>query len=267
MALIALTSASGAPGVSTTALGMALKWPRPALLVEADPTGGAGVLAGYLRGTRPYLRGLIELALTASTIEDGLAEVVEQIEGTEVSFVAGTRTHAQATALRDLWAPLADALVALEAHGQDVVVDAGRLGMIGSPGPLLAAADVVLLVVRTDLPSISAARSWTETVVRGDLGWQHAGVLVVGEGNPYSSREVTRALGLPAVASIDWDPAGAAVLHRGAPPPKRFDTSAYVRSLTASVASVHSTVAQRRSELGHDLVDPAEAVGVEGALP
>ena len=52
MAMIALASASGSPGVTTTALGLALLWPRPILLVEADPTGGSGLLAGYFRGTR-----------------------------------------------------------------------------------------------------------------------------------------------------------------------------------------------------------------------
>jgi hypothetical protein len=52
MAVIALASASGSPGVTTTALGLALLWPRPVLLIEADPTGGSGLLAGYFRGTR-----------------------------------------------------------------------------------------------------------------------------------------------------------------------------------------------------------------------
>ena len=99
MAVIALTSASGSPGVTTTAFGMALLWPRPVLLLEADPTGGSGLLAGYFRGTREYVGGLIELALTSSSIHDGLAEVSERIEGTTVSFVAGTRSHTQAAAL------------------------------------------------------------------------------------------------------------------------------------------------------------------------
>ena len=56
MAVIALASASGSPGVTTTALGLAMLWPRPVLLVEADPTGGSGLLAGYFRGTREYRR-------------------------------------------------------------------------------------------------------------------------------------------------------------------------------------------------------------------
>ena len=37
MAIVCLTSASGSPGVTTTAVGMAFSWPRPVLLVEADP--------------------------------------------------------------------------------------------------------------------------------------------------------------------------------------------------------------------------------------
>ena len=54
MAVIALTSASGSPGVTTTAVALAFLWPRPVVLVEADPTGGSAILAGYFRGTREY---------------------------------------------------------------------------------------------------------------------------------------------------------------------------------------------------------------------
>ena len=75
MAIVALVSASGSPGVTTTALGLALLWPRPVMLVEADPTGGSGLLAGYFRCTREYDSGLIELALTASNLSDALADV------------------------------------------------------------------------------------------------------------------------------------------------------------------------------------------------
>ena len=158
MAVIALASASGSPGVTTTALGLALLWPRPVLLVEADPTGGSGLLAGYFRGTREYDGGLIELALTASNLSDALADVARPIEGTTVSFVAGTRSHTQASALRDLWAPLAETLGELESTGQDVIVDAGRLGLHGSPEPLLDAADLTLLVSRHDAaPPLGAA--------------------------------------------------------------------------------------------------------------
>lgn len=265
MALIAMVSASGSPGVSTTALGMSLQWPRPVLFLEADPTGGSGLLSGYFRGTRPYTRGMIELALTASSMSDGLAEVVGRIENTDVSFVAGTRTHAQAPALRGLWSPLAQELLELESRGQDVIVDAGRLGMVASPEPLLAAADLVLLTLRTDLPSISAARSWADAAVRGDLDWPATALLLVGKGQPYAPREVSGVLGLPVASSIAWDPTAAAVIHRGAPPPKRFDTGPYVRSLGAAVAAVQAIVTRRHDDLaGTD----THGVGVtEGVVP
>ena len=249
MAIVALVSASGSPGVTTTALGLALLWPRPVMLVEADPTGGSGLLAGYFRGTREYDSGLIELALTASNLSDALADVARPIEGTHVSFVAGTRSHTQASALRDLWAPLAETLGDLEATGQDVVVDAGRLGLNGSPEPLLDAADLALLVSRTTLPALSALRSWADALRRPSLDWHQSGVVLVAEGQPYGAREVASVVNLPVLASLPDDPDAAAVFSRGAPPPKRFETGPLARALHAAIATVHSTITHRRTEL------------------
>lgn len=249
MAVIALTSASGSPGVTTTAIGLALQWPRPVLLVEADPTGASGLLAGYFRGSREYIAGLIELALSSSSIHDGLAEVSQPIEGTHVSFVAGTRSHTQAPALRDLWRPLADELADLEATGQDVIVDAGRLGLVGSAEPLLANADLTLIVTRTTLPALAAVRSWADSVQRGTFDWRHPGVLVVGEGQPYGNREVAGVLGLPVVAALADDPESAAVFARGAPPPKKFEIGPLARGLQAAIAAIHSTVSHHRGQL------------------
>lgn len=54
MAMITLVSASGAPGVTSTALALASSWPRPVLLVEADPSGSSALLAGFWRGSRDH---------------------------------------------------------------------------------------------------------------------------------------------------------------------------------------------------------------------
>jgi hypothetical protein len=249
MAVIALTSASGSPGVTTTALGLALLWPRPALLLEADPTGGSGLLAGFFRGAREYDGGLIEMALSPLGVADALVEVVQPIDGSHASFVAGTRSHSQAVGLRDLWEPLAAALAELEATGQDVIVDAGRLGLSGSPERLLATADITLLLTRSTLPSLAAARSWAESVVRGGLDWPHPGVVLIGEGQPYRAAEVTSVLDLPVVATVADDPDSAAVYHRGATPPRRFDSSPLRRTLLATVQSVQAHIARSRFEL------------------
>lgn len=248
MAIVCLTSASGSPGVTTTAVGMAFSWPRPVLLVEADPTGGSGVLAGFLRGTTPYDAGLIELALSPLGTADALRDVVRPLSP-NVSFVAGIRSHAQATALRDVWDPLAAALHDLDDNGQDVIVDAGRLGLVASPTPLLGAADATLLVARATLPSISAARSWAETIRQPATGCGHPGLLLVAEGQPYRATEVTKVLGMPVVADLPDDAAAAAVYHRGAAPPKHFETGPYVRALQAAVQSVQAHVAHGRFAL------------------
>ena len=80
MSLIVLSSASGSPGVTTTALGLALTWHRPCLLVEADPTGGSAVAAGYLRGSILPPEAMIELALAQ---QDGrlLLDTLAQVSG------------------------------------------------------------------------------------------------------------------------------------------------------------------------------------------
>ncbi len=248
MAIVCLTSASGSPGVTTTAVGMAFSWPRPVLLVEADPTGGSGVLAGFLRGTTPYDAGLIELALSPLSTTDALRDVVRPLSP-NVSLVAGIRSHAQATALRDMWEPLAAAFRELDDNGQDVIVDAGRLGLVGSPTPLLDAAAAALLITRATLPAISAARSWAETVRQPASGWRHPGLLLVGEGQPYRASEVAKVLGMPVVAALPDDPDAAAVYHRGAAPPKHFETGPYIRALQAAVQSVQAHIARGRFAL------------------
>ena len=249
MVVIALASASGSPGVTTTALGMSMLWPRPVLLIEADPTGGSAVLAGYFRGAREYTAGIIELALSSSSVGEALSEVAQPIEGTQVSFVAGTRSHTQAGAVRDLWEPLADSLAELESAGQDVIVDIGRLGLSGSPKPLLEAADLALLVSRTTLPALSALRTWAEPLQRPPLDWHQSGVLLVGENHPYDARDVSAVVDLPVLATLPDDPASAAVFSLGAAPPRRFETSSLVRSLHAAVAASRATITRRLGDL------------------
>jgi hypothetical protein len=248
MAVIALTSASGSPGVTTAAVGLALTWPRPVLLIEADPTGGSGVLAGYFRGTREYDVGLIELALSPASPAEALRDVVRPLNDGHASFVAGTRAPAQATALTRIWEPLGEALADLDSHGQDVIVDAGRLGLVGSPEPLLAGADLTLLVTRSTLPSLAATRSWA-SAVRREHGWRQTGTLLVGDGDPYGHREVGKVLDLHVVATLADAPDAAAVFHRGAAPPRNFESGPFVRSLRAAAASIQATVARGRFEL------------------
>ncbi|RPF21470.1 hypothetical protein EDD34_2099 [Myceligenerans xiligouense] len=255
MAVVALCSASGAPGVSTTCLGLALVWPRPVLLVEADPRGTQALMTGWFQGARPYDAGLVELALSTLATMDALRDVARRIDGTDVRFVAGLRSHAQAPVLRGVWEPLAEALAELDATGTDVLVDAGALGYPGSPAPLLASADLTLLAVRSDLPALGGARAWAKEVGEDSL-WRQAGVAVVGPGLPYTTREVSEALGLPVVTHVAWDPDGASVYHQGATSPRRFEASAYLRSLRAAASTITAAVGRLRLANGGDSSRP-----------
>ncbi|WP_141013667.1 P-loop NTPase family protein [Nocardioides sambongensis] len=248
MAVIALTSASASPGVTTTAVGLALLWPRPVVLVDADPTGAAGVLAGYLRGTLDTPRGLIEVALSPADTREALREVVVPWPGTTVSFVAGPRSTTQAPALRDLWEPLADVLAEFDEQGQDVIIDAGRLGLLGSPLPLLGRADVTALLTRTTLPALAAARSHVDAV-RRDRAWSNPAVVLVGEGEPYRTPDVSRALELPVIATIADAPDHASVFSRGVAPGRGFDTGPLLRSLQATIAGLRAQVGRSRLAL------------------
>lgn len=259
MSLIVLSSASGSPGVTTTALGLALTWHRPCLLVEADPTGGSAVAAGYLRGSIMPPEAMIELALAQQDgrlLLDTLAQVSLELPGSGMRFVPGTRSHEQARSLVGLWEPLAAALRSLDDTGQDVVVDAGRLGLFGSPEPLIEAADLALLVIRSDLVALSAARSWAETLSerfdRAGAG-SSLGVMLVGEGEPFGAREVSRVLSLPVVATVAWDPEHAAVLSHGSQPPRPgslqrlagrsgWEDSPLLRSIRAAGSTIAGTI-------------------------
>ena len=254
MALIVLTSACGSPGVTTTALGLALTWPRPVLLVEADPTGGSPIFAGYFRGESTPPGGLIDLAMAHrhGCLADALPRSVVPIPDSMVQVLPGTRAHGQARSLVSLWEPLAAELRALERNGQDVIVDAGRLGLAGSPEPLIHGADMTLLVMRSTVPAIAGASSWASTL-RGDFENSGAaanlGVLMVGAGDPFVPREVSKVLRLPVLGSLASDEPSARVFALGEKPKKRWDSAPLVRSLRATGGSISAAIATNSVDL------------------
>jgi hypothetical protein len=259
MAMITLASASGAPGVTTTGLALAACWPRPCLLVEADPSGSSALLAGFWRGTRDHT-GVVDLvkAHRAGVLADALLRMAMPVDGTQASVIIGSRSHEQAAGLARLWEPLAGVLRDLAARDQDVIVDAGRLGLEGSPAPLIDQADVTLLVVRTSLVDVAGARSWALSLQDAAGPGHEVRLLLVGPGRPYSAGEVSRALGVAVAGSIRWDPVRAAVFSHGDPMPaargfrrlsgspdvagRAFAVSGYQRSVQAAGEALRSIV-------------------------
>ena len=266
MAVVALTSAKGAPGVTTAALALALSWPRPCLLVEAD-VAGSSILAGYLRGSLRHDRGLVDLALAhrRGDLTDALHGASIDLPDSSVRLLAGVTSPTQAATLQPVWDPIAAVLRGMDRAGTDVLIDAGRLGAAGGPAPLLRQADLTVLLTRTTLPAIAAtrgaARPLREELAQHGTGADMLTLLLVGEGQPHSAREIRQAVGVPVLTSLAWDPVAAEVLSLGATPPRRFQSSRLIRSARATASAVGDLLATRRDRLapGSLVEDPTHA--------
>lgn len=222
--MISMLSISGSPGVSTLALASAIHAPDDArcCLVEADPIGSSPTMAGYLKGARrleensvvnlvaPNQRGDLPAAFTA--------QLVPLAGDGRVGVLPGLVHAGQAYTARVLWGPLSDLLAEMSISGDNVVVDAGRVGHAYYPWPMVTAADVVAVVVRSERSAVAAARAGLESVHRtleSNRSRAPLGVIVV-ESGPYTGREVAQALDLPLLASVPYDTTGAGEYSHGA---------------------------------------------------
>jgi Mrp family chromosome partitioning ATPase len=236
VSVVAFASVKASPGATTAMVAAGHVWPadRPVLLVEADPAGGD--LAA--RFGLPVEPGLATLAAAGRrALAPQLVEAhVQQGAGLPMLVSPPTPNPARA-ALELLGGALGSVLAQLPG---DALVDCGRLDA-GSPAlPLATAADLVLLVVRptvVELPRV-AARS-AELVAAGC----HVGLVLVGEASPsrgdrYPAAEVAREVGLPVVATLADDPAGAAVLAGQRGQQRALERCLLVRSARAMVAAI-----------------------------
>ncbi|MBO4210772.1 ParA family protein [Micromonospora echinofusca] len=223
MAIIALVAAKGSPGVTTTALACTLSWHHRMILAECDPAGGS-VLAGYLGGALDGPRGIGELAvgeLRDGNLESAFWSQLVDLDAPkrERLLLPGVVDPVQAGSVVPLWQRFADFFTDLE-RGQpayDVLVDCGRLQVVGPPWPILRAAALVLVVTAAHLPDLSSAQATVRAIERDFAEHRVPGgtlrLLLVGDG--HSRTEVSRALRLPVIAQLPHDPRTAEVLSHG----------------------------------------------------
>lgn len=238
MAVILLCSATGAPGVTTTALGLTLTWPRDVLLADCDRDAGQAVLAGYLQGHDAAGCGLLEVAREhrqGRRLGTDLVQRSLPLAETPVRrrFLPGFTRPATAALFAPVWASLADAFAELSAAGIDVVIDLGRIGATGLPRELVQVAQHVLLCTRTTLRALAAARlHWAQLTeqVEGSAGSAAAGLLLVGEGHPYRASEIADLFGEPVTGTVAFDRIAARALSDGAATRRRLERSALMRS-------------------------------------
>lgn len=250
--LVAVCSAKGSPGVTSTALAVTAAWPeRDARLLEADPSGGDLAFrcrheSGHEVATTPNLLGLAT-AVRGSSLE-GLAdpELLDRYAqplAAGVRVVPGLPSPAQARGLSGLWGQIAHAA---EGAGSHVVADLGRLQRTEATMQLAGAATVILVVCQPYLESVTHTQQLIADVTPA-LPARAAGRAVVpvvvgphrhGDANAADVDQLMNALGgLPIAPAmpIAYDKRALAELEGGANPQGRLARTPLMRSAAALV--------------------------------
>ncbi|MGY4898621.1 hypothetical protein ACWEEK_23940 [Micromonospora aurantiaca (nom. illeg.)] len=230
--LVVVASVSGAPGVSTAALGLAALWPsRPGLLVEADPCGGV-VAARFGVRQEP---GLAALAAAArhGLPSGGPAQFVQSLP-LGVHAVVGPGAAETAAGAVSVLAAQPEAVAGL---APVVVVDAGRL-YPGSPAHgLLRRVDALVLVTAGGTEHLDHVDTRL-AALRASMRTRGVGLAVAGK-TRYTSEEISSRLGVPVWTHLPSDRWGAAGLcgRMSGPAWTRTRLAQALRALAAALAA------------------------------
>ncbi len=255
--LIAIASVSGSPGVTTTAVGLSLVWPQPVVLVDGDPHPSQAVQAGFLcrqwvesNGLNSVIQWHRQGEPLARNLES-LFVPLGSMSGQEADFIPGFNHPKTAELFGPVWPDLVAALTHFSDSGRDVIVDCGRVSASGLPEPLVAAADLVLLVTKTSLPALAALQIHQGELMN-QISLHHKSLKLVlsGGGKPYSRTEIERQFGLGVIGEVIHDPAKAAVLSEGRPASSRFSRSKLVSDYVKLADEIKGLLTQQRDRIG-----------------
>lgn len=243
-------SATGAPGVTTTALAAALHWPEPALLIEADTSKTTDVMVGYFRGQLPHSSGLAGLLERPGDIHAS-ALLEQSLPLTEESYpkvTPGFTSLAAGQSAIALWKNLPGALLrAPESRNrhpdgsrtppsQRPAHAAARCGRPGHRPSTAATAKRVLSASCTFVPLR------TELEQLGVL--DTIKIVTVGDGDE-SDRAIARQIGSPVLTRLPDDRSGAATYSLG----KTGKARSLGRAAEALSRSIIDAAANRRARL------------------
>lgn len=258
MAVVALLSAKGSPGVTTSALLLAALWPRQVLLVDADPEGGDVALRLRREDGSPVdrSRGLLSL-LTLARRElspSALPEHAQTLLG-GTQLLAGLGGPEQAGAAGQLWHALGRCFAST--RDRDLVVDCGRVGSTSVHLPLLQQADLVLCVLRPTVSQLVQSRerlaALTPLLAVGGRVPRLGVVVVAPAGARRDVAGVTTVVerdlpGVEPYGVLAHDPQGAGVFDGGRlPRPERTLLVRSGRELVARVAGAVEPAVERAS--------------------
>jgi hypothetical protein len=254
MALIAVASAKGAPGVTTVAVALAAVAPRRAVLADLDPSGGDIALRYPAPDGNPLDpdRGL--LSLGAAIRRDPATPFPPHVQlvsgGLEV--LVGATSPEQMTALGPVWPSLGRLL--RDAPQRDVIADCGRVSA-GSPTlPVLQAADIVLFLAGDTVAQLAHLRERLRTLAPLLTGVRLAAALVAPAKRRAAVSDTQRlleasGLRVQVLGAIADDAKGAGVLQ---------GAESGSAGRTALVKSVRAIVPGLYGQLGQDRQQPPE---------
>lgn len=265
MSILTLASYGVSPGVSTSAVAMALQWPRPVLLVEADVTKPSSVLAGWLQGSMPADSGLMGVAhsslrqtITEQDIWDHAIELGAG-EGTDQTarwLLPAMSEPLAARSMRSLWAELMTALRSVSNRDVDIIIDSGRAEESHGREALWRDSDHLSVVVRSDLISVAATRAYLPAVIeaRDAVGALDTISLLVVEdrAQAFASKDISKVLGLPVRGRLPHSVEAAAHFGGGARA-AAWKLRSYNRAVGATNASVADALVARRQLIEADL--------------
>lgn len=225
MTTLAFASCHGAPGVTTTVVGLAAAWPgagRP-LVVEADPDGG--VLAARFEDLRAD-RTLAEVAVALRRSYDHhrLVAAARLVWDAVPVVVAPPSAEQTAAALDGAADRLGEGLAGVD---DPVLVDVGRLS---TRSPALALARRAALVVVVARASFEDAAALAPRCAELRGAGCRLGLVVVGR-HPYRPEELAEVGEVELVGCLPAEPAAAAVLAGGTGGDRRLRRSLLWRSL------------------------------------
>lgn len=236
-------------GATTAALLAAVCWSAAggdgAWLVEADPAGG--VLAGRMQLPQHLLGGLERVAFPTERLAGVEAfQAVAHVAG-NLRVVAAPADPFRAHACHQPRMPWATSLRDLPGN---VVVDVGTL-RAGSPvWPVLAQADVMLLVASPEVSAAVAATEWLQAAGRvspadpGLLATDARIVFVEAHGGvAFPRARLLAEVGDQCAGWLPWEPATVDLVHRGASAgDRRLRRSALMAAVTQMVLRVSVSV-------------------------
>jgi hypothetical protein len=246
MALVALASAKGSPGVTTASLVFGALWPRQVLLAECDPAGSdvAIRMTGPGGAALNSDRGLVSLAAAS---RKGLGDDVilahsQQLDG-GLDVMLGVRAAEQVGGMGGLWQPLGVSFNQMQ-HG-DVLADCGRIGASSPQLPVVQSARLVVFVCTATGSSVVHLRERLSSLVH-HVDAQLGVVVVADPRRRDGVKQVWSVLDAMSVTvrhrwHLAFDPAGAAFFDgRGQ---GRLDKTQLIRSATDIVAEMAALVA------------------------